>query len=313
MQPVICIFGPTCTGKTAAAIALAQLLPVEIISADSSMVYRGLDIGTAKPSLQERQHIPHHLIDIRDPDQPYSSGDFYQDSQAALARVHQKNKYPIVVGGTMLYFNALHNGLHDLPKANPTVRLAINERAKKLGWAALHLELSQQDPITAARIHPNDPQRIQRALEIIATTHRTPSELQAQPCPIVRHHFINCILTPNNRPQLHQNIALRFNDMLTQGFVEEVRQLQKNPKLHAELPAIRSVGYRQIWHHLITKTTQQNMIDTAQAATRQLAKRQITWLKRWPQAKRFDCHKDNVVDDLCAYVHQALQSFNASC
>jgi tRNA dimethylallyltransferase len=284
----LCIAGPTASGKTAVALEIARHWPVEIISVDSALVYRGLDIGSAKPSVQERAEVTHHLIDIREPYDPYSAADFVKDASRLISEIHQRNKIPLLVGGTMLYFKALIDGLDDLPVATPEVRAGLEAEAAQLGWPALHKRLSQVDPVTAARLAPNDSQRIQRALEVWLISGQPLSSFFTakgnRPFPPLLS------LEPQERAWLHQRIEQRFAQMLQMGFLDEVRALMQRGDLHADLPAIRSVGYRQAWAAL-EKTAlsddderiKAELMLTGVAATRQLAKRQITWLRSMPQ------------------------------
>ena len=279
---VICLMGPTASGKSNLAVELVQRLPCEIISVDSAKVYRGMNIGTAKPSLEELKRAPHRLIDLCDPTQNYSAGQFYKDARREIKDIHQMGKMPLLVGGTMLYFWHLQKGIADLPQGNQTIRAEILNEANKLGWSTLHQKLKKIDSKSAERIHPNDAQRIQRALEIYRSTGQTLSDIQqqhnSQP---PQYHVINVILAPEDRIQLHQRIAERFTKMLDKGFVDEVKQLRQRGDLHADLPSIRTVGYRQVWAYLEGKYDYSTMTERGIIATRQLAKRQFTWLRRW--------------------------------
>lgn len=281
--PVICIMGPTASGKTALAIALKQQLgQAELISVDSALIYRGMDIGTAKPTAAELALAPHHLIDIRDPAQSYSAADFRADTLLLIRQIQQRGKIPILVGGTMLYFKALLQGISELPAADENVRMQLEAEAKLYGWAALHQQLAVVDPIAASRIHPNDPQRINRALEVYRLTGQSLTELtakQPEPFPYKVHQFA---IAPTDRAELHQRIELRFMQMLEQGFQHEVQQLLDRGDLHENLPSIRCVGYRQMWDYLQDNIDYQLMVNQGVAATRQLAKRQLTWLRSWP-------------------------------
>jgi len=294
--PVLCVMGPTGAGKSALAFELAKRFQTEIVSVDSAMVYRGMDIGTAKPSREELAKIPHHLIDIRDPIEPYSAGEFRQDAWAAIQSIHAKNKLPILVGGTMLYFKALQQGLSPLPKAQQNVREKIAQAAQALGWEALHERLKSIDPLSAARIHPNDPQRLQRALEVYEITGYSMTDLQQQSPPeemqVVR--WINIAIHFANRSILHQRIADRFEQMLQAGLIKEVEQLYRRGDLNADLPSIRSVGYRQVWQYLTGELSYEEMKDRAVIATRQLAKRQLTWLRAWPNLTWFEAAGLNI-------------------
>ncbi|WP_423185532.1 tRNA (adenosine(37)-N6)-dimethylallyltransferase MiaA [Alishewanella sp. d11] len=280
--PVICIMGPTASGKTALAIALKhQLGNAELISVDSALVYRGMDIGTAKPTAAELNAAPHFLIDIRDPAQSYSAADFRADALQLIAEIQQRGNIPILVGGTMLYFKALLEGISALPAADEKVRAQLEAEAMALGWAALHQQLAAIDPVAANRIHPNDPQRINRALEVYRLTGQSLTELtakQSEPFPYKVHQFA---IAPTDRAELHQRIEQRFMQMLVQGFQQEVQQLLDRGDLHENLPAIRCVGYRQMWDYLKGNTDYELMVSQGVAATRQLAKRQLTWLRSW--------------------------------
>jgi tRNA dimethylallyltransferase len=287
----LAIAGPTASGKTAAALAIAARWPVEIVSVDSALVYRGMDIGTAKPSAAERAQVPHHLIDIRDPLNAYSAAEFVKDARGLIDEIQARGRTALMVGGTMLYFKALMQGLDDMPRADPAVRQAIAERAQALGWPALHMELQRVDPITAARLPPNDSQRIARALEVHTVTGQQLSSFQtggtsAPPSPIAAGALLS--LEPQDRAWLHRRIAERFETMLAQGFVDEVRGLRARDDLHADLPAMRCVGYRQVWEMLEatgdspTPAQLVTLRDRGIFATRQLAKRQLTWLRSMP-------------------------------
>jgi len=272
--------GPTGSGKSAWALRLAQELPIEIISADSAQVYRGLDIGTAKPTADIRARLPHHLVDIRDPAQRYSAGDFVRDARAAIAAVQARGRLPVLVGGTLLYLRALLRGIAELPAASPAVRARIEQEAAARGWAAMHAELARIDPRAAAKIHPNDPQRIQRALEVHAVSGRTISDWQASAtAPPADIRWLQFALVPGDRSALARALAARFESMLEAGLLAEVTTLYQRGDLDAELPSIRSVGYRQLWAHCAGETSLQTAARLAITATRQLAKRQLTWLR----------------------------------
>lgn len=280
---VVFLMGPTASGKTALATELYQQLPAELISVDSALVYRSMDIGTAKPTAQELAVTPHHLIDIRDPAQSYSAADFRTDALRLIAEIQHRGNIPILVGGTMLYFKALLEGISPLPEANEAVRQQLEQEAAAKGWARLHDELAQIDPVSAQRIHPNDPQRINRALEVYRLTGRSLTDLTAEkgePFAYPVHQFA---IAPDDRAVLHQRIALRFEQMLAAGFEQEVAALKSRPDLHPDLPAMRCVGYRQMWEYLSGASSYQQMSERGIAATRQLAKRQLTWLRGWPE------------------------------
>jgi tRNA dimethylallyltransferase len=278
--PVLVLAGPTGAGKSAWAIRLAEQAPVEIVSVDSALVYRGLDIGTAKPSAAERGRIPHHLIDICDPADSYSAGRFVQDALAHIGAIHGRGRVPLLVGGTMLYFRALLRGLAPLPQASAERRRDIDARAVREGWPALHAELARLDPQAAARISPNDPQRIQRALEVCYETGQTLSDLHRQTVSALNAGPVwQWALVPGERGRLHARLESRFYSMLAQGFLEEVRALHVRGDLNASLPAIRAVGYRQLWSHLQGEISLEEATRGGIAATRQLAKRQLTWIR----------------------------------
>ena len=279
--PVICLMGPTASGKTALAIELVQQWNAEIISVDSALIYRGMDIGTAKPNAAELAIAPHHLIDILDPAKAYSAADFRQDALRLIADIHQRGKVPLLVGGTMLYFKALIAGISQLPEADPEIRAAIEAQAAIEGWAALHRELASYDPISAARIHPNDPQRINRAVEVYRLTGRSLTELTEEKSEPFPYRACQFAIAPTERSVLHERIAQRFELMLAQGFEQEVRALKQRADLHADLPSMRCVGYRQMWDYLDGLVTYDEMVYRGVAATRQLAKRQLTWLRSW--------------------------------
>jgi tRNA dimethylallyltransferase len=277
----VLLAGPTCAGKTALALELAERFPVEIVNVDSAQVYRGMDIGTAKPSAAIRARVPHHLVDICDPADPYSAGRFRRDATDLVRAIRARGRVPLLVGGTMLYFRALLRGIAPLPAADPDTRARIDERARRMGWPALHAELAARDPDAAARIQPADGQRIQRALEVLELTGRRLSELQrqAEPAPFALASFA---LVPEDRPLLYRRIDARFFEMMEQGFLEEVGALRSRGDLHPDLPSLRSVGYRQLWSHLEGACGLDEAIAAGQRATRNLAKRQLTWLRSDP-------------------------------
>ncbi len=287
--------GATASGKTRLAIEFTQHLPCDIISVDSGMIYHGMDIGTAKPTIEEQKIAPHRLIDIRNPRETYSAGQFREDAIREIEDILSHNRIPLLVGGTMLYFKALQQGLAELPTADTEIRKKISDEAEQIGWQDVHKKLAKIDPIAAKRIHPNDPQRIQRALEIYEITGHTMTELLSaknmQPLP---YPIINIAIAAE-RSILHERIEQRFQQMIKNGFIEEVEQLFKRGDLHPDLPSIRAVGYRQIWQYLAGELTYEEMQEKAIIATRQLAKRQLTWLRRggslcppWPNLNWFD-------------------------
>lgn len=278
--PVLVLTGPTGAGKTEWALALARAGPLEIVSVDSAQVYRGLDIGTAKPAAALRQHIRHHLVDICEPTESYSAGRFVADALGCIRDIHARRHVPLLVGGTMLYLRALVHGLAPLPAAAPALRAQLDAQAASRGWAALHAQLGRLDPQAAARIAPEDGQRIQRALEVYLTTGRPISELQrATVSPLAGYPVRYWALTPGNRALLHERLGRRFHAMMDAGFLEEVRALHARGDLTARHPAVRSVGYRQLWAHLQGDYDLSDAVSRGIAATRQLAKRQLTWMR----------------------------------
>lgn len=290
--PVICLMGPTAAGKTDLALYLAERLPCELVSVDSALVYRGMDIGTAKPDADTLRRCPHHLVDILDPAQAYSAARFCSDAQALISDIHARGRIPLLVGGTMLYFKALADGLASMPPADPLIRAHIDSLAGAQGWQTVHARLAEVDPQAAARIHPNDPQRIQRAYEVFLISgvnlsewhRRQASEKAAGPTPgstFLPYTMRYLSIAPVDRQVLHQRIAQRFAMMMQQGFVEEVRALHARPDLHVDLPSIRAVGYRQVWDYLEGKLSRAEAVERGTIATRQLAKRQLTWLRGW--------------------------------
>jgi tRNA dimethylallyltransferase len=288
-REAILLMGPTGAGKSELALQVAEHLPVEIISVDSAMVYRGMDIGTAKPGLAARGGIPHHLIDIRDATEVYSAGDFVLESTALMQGIWERGRVPLLVGGTMLYFHALSAGIADLPEGDVAVRAAIDAQGAAEGWAAVHAELARVDPLAAGRIHVNDPQRIQRALEVFRITGAPISRLQqARVSALADVKVQEFALAPLERSELHLRITRRFESMLKRGLLDEVRQLLQRGDLTAEHPSMRAVGYRQLWQHLQGQTALHEATNQAIAATRQLAKRQFTWLRRRQQAQWVD-------------------------
>lgn len=294
--PLICLMGPTASGKTDLAIELAGHLGCELISVDSALVYRGLDIGSAKPD------YPHHLIDVCDPAEPYSAAAFAADAGRLAADITARGRTPLLVGGTMLYFKAFLQGLADMPAADPQVRRDIEAEAERRGWPHLHAELARVDPQSAARIHPNHSQRLARALEVYRSSGRPLSEWHRQQSPVgdpfERWDIRQIAICPSDRALLHQRIAQRFTQMMEAGLLEEVRALHDREDLHADLPAMRAVGYRQLWQHLEGEFSLEEAIEKAVAATRQLAKRQLTWLRKWPDLAWIYTGKDGKVERL---------------
>jgi tRNA dimethylallyltransferase len=297
----IFLMGPTASGKTALALALHDRLPVEIISVDAAQVYRGMDIGTAKPTAEEQARAPHRLIDIRDPAQAYSAADFCADALREMEAVTRAGRIPLLVGGTMFYFRALEFGLSVLPRADVAVRARLSEEARELGWPTLHARLAAHDPAAAARISPNDQQRIQRALEIIELTGRSPSELAASHPPgTLPYRVTRIALLPGDRAQLAERIFRRFGQMLERGLVAEVEKLFQRRDLSLQMPSMRTVGYRQVWEYLTGTVKYSEMCEKAVIATRQLAKRQITWLRGYPGVNSIDMSDKVPVEECLA-------------
>ncbi|CAM4466921.1 MAG: tRNA dimethylallyltransferase [Legionella sp.] len=306
---IFCLMGPTASGKTALAMELVKQYPFEIISVDSAMIYRDMDIGTAKPTQEELQAAPHHLLDIKDPTETYSAAQFCTDATSLADAIIQKGKIPLLVGGTMMYFNALQQGLSVLPEANPELRQQLEAEAAQHGWEALHQKLAQVDPTAAQRIHANDTQRIQRALEVYYLTGTCLSDFLAQQQKEESAYtFVNVILFPEQRAWLHERIALRFDQMLAQGFVDEVRQLQHKWRLTTNMPSIRCVGYRQVFDYLHGNDDYPTMREKGIAATRQLAKRQLTWLRHWGKGMRFDPQNTAFTDEVMAKTGEILDN-----
>jgi tRNA dimethylallyltransferase len=294
-RTAVLLMGPTGAGKSDLALRLAHELPLEIVSVDSALVYRGMDIGTAKPDPDARRGVPHHLIDIRDPAATYSAGEFVADAAAAMEGIWRRGRQPVFVGGTMLYFHALSAGIAALPEADLGVRAQIDARAATAGWPHMHRELAEVDPEAAARIHSNDPQRIQRALEVYTLTGQPISRLQqARVSVLAGIDVIEIAVAPADRQILHSRVETRFDGMLAAGFVEEVRTLRERSDLTAEHPSMRAVGYRQIWQYLAGECSLAAAREAAVVATRQLAKRQLTWLRARAQARWFDAARRDV-------------------
>ena len=275
--------GPTASGKTAFAMELYDKYPIDIISVDSALIYRGMDIGSAKPTKQEQQKYPHKLIDICDPAESYSAANFRHDAIEEIEKSLSNGRTPLLVGGTMLYFKALIEGLSPLPAADSDIRQQIEEKANKLGWQAIHEELKKVDPVSAQRIHPNDPQRLNRALEVYLISGKSLTELTQESGEALPYDIMQLAIMPEDRAELHQRIEQRFLQMLDQGFEEEVKTLMLRSDLHTNLPSIRCVGYRQMWEYLNGDISYDEMVFKGICATRQLAKRQITWLRGWKQ------------------------------
>jgi tRNA dimethylallyltransferase len=301
--PVILLLGPTATGKTGLAAALAQRLPVDVVSVDSALVYRGLDIGTAKPSPALLAACPHRLIDICEPEEAYSAGRFLADATREIEAIQAHGRVPLLVGGTMLYHRVIQTGIATLPGADVAVRAAIDAEAAERGWPALHAELAGADPAAAARIEPRDAQRIQRALEVLRVTGRSLSDWQAEPATPPPWPFVKFGLWPADRAALHRRIERRFDEMMAAGLLEEVRQLRTRPGLEAGMPSMRAVGYRQLWAHLEGRCRLAEAVERAKAATRQLAKRQLTWMRAERALLRIDATAPDAVDRIVATVH----------
>lgn len=300
--PVIAIMGPTASGKTGLALDIAAKVDSEVISVDSALVYKGMDIGTAKPSQDEQAGVVHHLIDIIDPAESYSVSQFVNDTNALIGDILSRGKVPILAGGTMMYFNALINGISPLPKSDEKVRDEITQQAQRLGWSKLHDELRGVDPISGERIHPNDPQRITRALEVYRSTGKTLTHWQQQEGERCPYNIAQFAIAPADRTVLHERIATRFDMMLEAGFEQEVLKLYERSDLHEDLPSIRSVGYRQMWQYLDGQLSYAEMRERGIIATRQLAKRQLTWLRGWEQVTWLDTFANDNLTKITAKV-----------
>ena len=296
--PVICLMGPTASGKTALAMALFDALPCEIISVDSALVYKGMNIGTAKPTADELSRYPHLLIDLIDPLQSYSAADFCNDALVEVARIRSEGKIPLLVGGTMMYFKSLIEGISPLPEASPEVRAVIEQEATEHGWQYMHEKLADVDPVSAERIHPNDPQRLTRALEVYRLTGHTLTQLTEIKGDRLEGDVLQFAISPKERATLHQRIELRFEQMIEQNFEQEVIQLKGRKDLHENLPSIRCVGYRQMWQYLNGEFDRDEMIFRGVCATRQLAKRQLTWLRNWPNLHWLDMESESNLEQV---------------
>ncbi|MCM2336206.1 MAG: tRNA (adenosine(37)-N6)-dimethylallyltransferase MiaA [Pseudomonas sp.] len=311
--PALLLLGPTASGKTASALALARMLPVEIVSVDSALVYRAMDIGTAKPTAEERAACPHHLIDIVSPEESYSAAQFRADALRLMDEITARGRIPLLAGGTMLYFKALRDGLSDLPAADATLRAEIDEAAAKHGWPALHAELARLDPDAAARLEPTDSQRIQRALEIVRLTGRPLADSYAKremvPPPF---RMLPIALAPSDRAVLHARIEQRFDAMLAAGLIDEVRRLRERYRLDLSMPSMRCVGYRQAWEYLDGTDDYDTMRFKGIAATRQLAKRQLTWQRQfretWPELIELDCLRPDLTEAVAATALRLLDT-----
>jgi tRNA dimethylallyltransferase len=305
--PAILLMGPTASGKTAVALELAQSLPCEIVSVDSALVYKGLNIGTAKPDPASLSAVPHHLIDIIEPHEAYSAARFRDDALAAMREITERGRIPLLVGGTMLYFQALVEGLNELPEADPMIRLVIDTIAEEQGWPAVYGKLKEVDPATAARLEPNDKQRVQRALEIYYITGKTMAELLQKPRFVYFPYTpIKIALIPDERALLHERIEQRFQRMLESGFVEEVERLREEYGLDATAPGMRCVGYKQALQHLDGDLTREELLAQGIAATRQLAKRQLTWLRSMSDATIFECFDERLGATVLQHVQSEL-------
>lgn len=304
MPPAIFLMGPTASGKTALAIELCQQFNCEIISVDSALIYNDMDIGTAKPSAEEQALAPHRLIDILDPAQSYSAADFRRDALAHMQQISSQGKIPLLAGGTMMYYKVLLEGISPLPEADAQIRAEIEQQARDNGWQFLHQQLQQIDPVSAERIHPNDPQRLTRAIEVYRISGQSMTQLtqtKSDPLPYQVHQFA---IAPEDRQVLHERIEQRFDLMLQQGFEQEVRALHARGDLHLDLPSMRCVGYRQMWEYIEGKLDWQEMRFRGIVATRQLAKRQRTWLRSWPELQWLDTFADNNLQTIISQLSQ---------
>lgn len=328
---VIYLMGPTASGKTDLAVALTKALPCDIISVDSALVYKGMDIGTAKPDADVLKEAPHRLINVCEATESYSAAHFREDALKEMAAIIAKGRIPLLVGGTMMYFKALDQGLATLPSADPVIRQKLLDEAEEKGWGFMHQKLAKVDPVSAKRIHPNDPQRLQRALEVYEISGRTLTDFWADQAETkekqetgqnIEAHYtnwgrdsfsalsynaINIAVSPKERSTLHDRIALRFKQMLSNGFVEEVKELHQSGKLDLSMPSMRCVGYRQVWEYLDGKFSYDEMVDRGIIATRQLAKRQITWLRRWPNLNWFESEDPELLAKVLKIVHSATK------
>lgn len=311
-NPIIFLMGPTASGKTSAAVELIKHLPVELISVDSALVYRDMNIGTAKPDAAMLRQAPHHLINVIDPTEAYSAAQFKTDALRLMADITARGKIPLLVGGTMLYFKSLQGGLGDLPEANTAIRATLDAEALKIGWPAMHAKLAQIDHETAARLKSTDSQRIQRALEVHAISGKTMTQLFAeQTSTALPYRLLKLALVPSDRSVLHERIAVRFDQMLKDGFIDEVQALRgKYPALHADMPSMRCVGYRQVLQYLDGEFGWDELREKGIAATRQLAKRQLTWLRGMDDTVELDCLDPSLHEKVCASIRQFIQDEN---
>ena len=307
LPPAVFLMGPTASGKTALAVHLAQSLPFELVSVDSALVYRGMDIGTAKPDAATLARAPHALLDIRDPHEVYSAAAFREDALACMADITARGRVPLLVGGTMLYFRTLLHGLDDLPRADAAVRAVIESAAREQGWPVLHAELARHDPVTAARLAPHDAQRIGRALEIFRLSGQPMSAQLARRTETLPYRVLQLALIPGDRAVLHQRIAQRFDAMLAEGLLDELRDLRARYPLTPDLPSMRAVGYRQAWAHQDGAIDAIALREQGIAATRQLAKRQLTWLRAWPDVVTLD----GLADDVAMQAERQVRDFLA--
>lgn len=308
--PAICLMGPTASGKTDLAVRLAEALPLGIVSVDSAMVYRGLNIGTAKPDAETLRRAPHRLLDIRDPEQNYSAGDFVRDAGIEMAKIRAAGKLPLLTGGTMMYFRALTRGIADLPPANDAVRAAVDREAAASGWPALHRQLLEVDPAVAARIDPNDRQRIQRGLEVYRLTGKPLSAWQKNArADEALPQYLKVCLAPEPRSELHRRIERRLDAMLAQGLVDEVASLKERPELESGHSSMRAVGYRQVWRYLDGKCSLAEATAKALAATRQLAKRQLTWLRSEQGISTVNSLEANAFASILSFLHERIDEY----
>lgn len=307
LPPAICLMGPTASGKTAVSLGLTLRFPLEIVSVDSAQVFRDMDIGTAKPDRATLEKFPHHLIDLISPEESYSAARFRSDALRVMAEITARGRIPLLAGGTMLYFKALRDGLSDLPQADAELRRAIDEEAQRRGWPALHADLAALDPAAAARLKPTDAQRIQRALEVVRLTGAPLAESIARRTgAAVPYRLIQLALQPSDRAVLHARIAQRFDAMLEAGLIDEVSALRRKYRLHAGLPSMRCVGYRQVWDYLEGRSDRAALREKGIAATRQLAKRQLTWLRAWEDVASLDCLAGDPVGQAAGILEAAL-------
>ena len=310
--PAIILLGPTASGKTAVASELVKSLSCEVISVDSAQIYKGMDIGTAKPDAETLRRVPHHLINIIEPHETYSAAKFREDALTLMREIDERGNIPLLVGGTMMYFRALIEGMNELPEADPMVRLLIDTMAEENGWPAVHAKLAEVDPETAARLNPNDAQRVQRALEIFHITGKPMAEWLAKPKYVYFPYTpIKISLVPGDRAVLHERIAARFDAMLDAGLIQEVKNLREEYALEASMPSMRCVGYRQVWQHLNGEFGYDALREQGVAATRQLAKRQLTWLRSMDDLTEFDCLAPDLPDLVLQYIRQELEALFA--